>query len=201
MAGLCIPLSTLRPWCYHHRRMTRGQDGSLFLSRAALSSATPCRFIPALSPIPFSSPFPHFPWRHPGAGPRWHLTPSAPPPSGRPVFDGDSGNCRQVRILGHNHAIGQGASDSPNLYVDLLHATPRAPQFDEDSAVLFGGLITVGPDGEPRKRMARLRRFRSRLALPSMPAQSSPRTGTQMPMRCPMWRSRSTRARTSWRSS
>ena len=54
MAGLCIPLSTLRPWCYHHRRMTRGQDGSLFLSCAALSSATPCRFIPALSLTPAS---------------------------------------------------------------------------------------------------------------------------------------------------
>ena len=53
MAGLCVPLSTLHPRCCHRRRMTRGQDGSLFLSCAALSSATPCRFCPALSKSPF----------------------------------------------------------------------------------------------------------------------------------------------------
>ena len=40
---LRVPLSTLHLSCYHDRRMTQGQDGSLLLSRAALSSATPCR--------------------------------------------------------------------------------------------------------------------------------------------------------------
>jgi hypothetical protein len=77
-----------------------------------------------------------------------------PPRSGGPVFDGDSSNCRQVRILGNHHAIGQTASNGSNLHVDLLNATPCVPQVGKDSAVLFGGLSTVGPDGEPRKRMA-----------------------------------------------
>src|SRR5262249_59926190 len=40
-------LSTLRPHPYEPRRMTRSQDGALLLSCAALSSATPCRFISA----------------------------------------------------------------------------------------------------------------------------------------------------------
>src|SRR4030095_13812498 len=43
---LCVPLSTLRPHPYEPRRMTRGQNGALLLSCAALSSATPCRFNP-----------------------------------------------------------------------------------------------------------------------------------------------------------
>ena len=40
------------PKALRSRRMTRGQDGSLALSCTALSSATPCRFIPALTPSP-----------------------------------------------------------------------------------------------------------------------------------------------------
>lgn len=47
MTGLRFPLSTLRPRRYRRRRMTRGHGGSLLLPRATLSSATPCRFIPA----------------------------------------------------------------------------------------------------------------------------------------------------------
>ena len=47
-----VPLSTLHPRCRHRRRMTRGQDGSLLLHCGALSSPTPCRFIPALSLCP-----------------------------------------------------------------------------------------------------------------------------------------------------
>ena len=49
-----VPLSTLHPRCRHRRRMTRGQDGSLLLSCGALSSPTSCRFIPALSLVPFA---------------------------------------------------------------------------------------------------------------------------------------------------
>src|SRR4029434_11022235 len=52
MPRLCVPLSTLRPHPYEPRRMTRGQNGALLLSCAALSSATPYRFIPALSRLP-----------------------------------------------------------------------------------------------------------------------------------------------------
>jgi hypothetical protein len=46
----------LAPRCCHRRRMTRSQDGSLALSCTALSSATPCRFIPALSLTPRQDP-------------------------------------------------------------------------------------------------------------------------------------------------
>src|SRR4051812_15433639 len=53
MAGLRVPLSWLHPRPYDRPRRTRGQDGSLFLSCTALSSATPCRFIPALSFVSF----------------------------------------------------------------------------------------------------------------------------------------------------
>ena len=53
---LHVPLSTLRVQPYDWPRMTRGQDGSLHLSCTALSSATPCRFRPALSPTPFAGP-------------------------------------------------------------------------------------------------------------------------------------------------
>jgi len=45
--SLRVPLSTLHPHPYGCWRMTRGQGGSLLLSCAALSSATPSRFIPA----------------------------------------------------------------------------------------------------------------------------------------------------------
>src|SRR5208282_6657841 len=51
--GLRVPLSTLHPHPYGCWRMTRGQGGSLILSCAALSSATPGRFIPALSWLRF----------------------------------------------------------------------------------------------------------------------------------------------------
>src|SRR5215467_1011755 len=47
----CVPLSTLHPHPYECRCMTRSQNGALLLSCAALSSATPYRFIPALSLI------------------------------------------------------------------------------------------------------------------------------------------------------
>jgi len=47
--GLYIPLSTLQPWHYCHRRMTRGRCGSLDLHRMTLSFTTPYRFWPALS--------------------------------------------------------------------------------------------------------------------------------------------------------
>src|SRR6266705_4661120 len=55
LAGPRVPLPTLRLRPCGHRRMTEGQGGSLDLSCAALASATPCRFIPALTPTPFSS--------------------------------------------------------------------------------------------------------------------------------------------------
>src|SRR5260370_33991104 len=57
MAGLRVPLSTLRPRPRGHQRMTRGQDGSLLLACTAVASATPCRFIPALTPTPLSPNF------------------------------------------------------------------------------------------------------------------------------------------------
>ena len=47
-----VPLSALRPRPRGRRRMTRGQDGSLLLSCAALSSAPSRRFIPAHAPDP-----------------------------------------------------------------------------------------------------------------------------------------------------
>src|ERR1700676_4211568 len=46
MAGLCVPLSTLRPEPCGPRRMTEGPGGLLDLSGTALASATPCRFYP-----------------------------------------------------------------------------------------------------------------------------------------------------------
>ena len=50
--SLRFPLSTLHPERHRSRRMTRGLSGSLLLPSTALSSATPCRFIPALSASP-----------------------------------------------------------------------------------------------------------------------------------------------------
>ena len=43
MAGLCVPLSTLRHALAGRRRMTRGQCGSLLLHCSGLSPPTPCR--------------------------------------------------------------------------------------------------------------------------------------------------------------
>jgi len=43
MAGLCVPLSTLRRALAGRRRMTRGQCGSLLLHCSGLSPLTPCR--------------------------------------------------------------------------------------------------------------------------------------------------------------
>src|SRR5215831_13813296 len=52
----CVyPCQTLRPRPCECRRMTRGQDGALLLSCAALSSAPPFRFIPALSLLTLSA--------------------------------------------------------------------------------------------------------------------------------------------------
>jgi hypothetical protein len=50
--SLCVPLSTLRRPPHGSLRMTRGHRGSLLLRCTALSSAPPCRFIPA-------HPYPH----------------------------------------------------------------------------------------------------------------------------------------------
>jgi len=49
MAGLHVPLSTLHVQPYDCPRMTRGQVGSLLLTCATLTFATPRRFIPAHS--------------------------------------------------------------------------------------------------------------------------------------------------------
>ena len=43
MAGLCVPLSTLRRGPREHLRMTRGRCGSLLLHRKGLAPSTPCR--------------------------------------------------------------------------------------------------------------------------------------------------------------
>jgi hypothetical protein len=43
MAGLCAPLSTLRPCPHGHKRMTRGQCGSLALHCSGLAPLTSCR--------------------------------------------------------------------------------------------------------------------------------------------------------------
>src|SRR4051812_12528917 len=43
MAGLCVPLSTLRPRPRGQTRMTRGQCGSLLLHCNGLAPSTPCR--------------------------------------------------------------------------------------------------------------------------------------------------------------
>src|ERR1700677_4491317 len=53
MAGLRVPLPTLRPEPYDPRRMTEGPGGLLDLSGTALASATPCRFYPGAFPGPF----------------------------------------------------------------------------------------------------------------------------------------------------
>jgi hypothetical protein len=50
------PLSTLRCALTERQRMTRGHRGSLLLRCRELSSPSPCRFIPALSPITIMSP-------------------------------------------------------------------------------------------------------------------------------------------------
>jgi hypothetical protein len=47
MAGLHVPLSTLRRRPRGRRRMTRGHRGSLLLRCRAFSSLSSCRFIPA----------------------------------------------------------------------------------------------------------------------------------------------------------
>src|SRR5580704_7927398 len=52
MAGLRVPLPMSHPRPRGRRRPTWGQGGSLLLPCAALASATPCRFIPALSWCP-----------------------------------------------------------------------------------------------------------------------------------------------------
>jgi hypothetical protein len=51
MAGLHVPLSTLHAQPCDCPRMTRGQVGSLLLTCATLTFATPRRFIPAHSPV------------------------------------------------------------------------------------------------------------------------------------------------------
>ena len=43
LAGLLVPLSTLRPWPHGQMRMTRGQCGSLLLHCNGLSPSTSCR--------------------------------------------------------------------------------------------------------------------------------------------------------------
>jgi len=43
MAGLCVPLSTLRRSPHEQLRMTRGRCGSLLLHRKGLAPSTPCR--------------------------------------------------------------------------------------------------------------------------------------------------------------
>src|ERR1700676_3323795 len=47
--GPSMPLSTLHPAPRGTQRKTRGQDGSLLLSRGALSSSTARRFIPTIA--------------------------------------------------------------------------------------------------------------------------------------------------------
>src|ERR1700736_5206055 len=47
--GPSMPLSTLHPAPRGTQRKTRGQDGSLLLSRGALSSPTARRFIPTIA--------------------------------------------------------------------------------------------------------------------------------------------------------
>src|SRR5262249_35425597 len=47
MAGLRVPLSTLRRRPCDRQRRTRGRDGWLGLSRVTLAFTTPCRFVPA----------------------------------------------------------------------------------------------------------------------------------------------------------
>src|ERR1035437_5089334 len=47
MAGLCVPLSTLRPVPRGTTRMTRGQHDSLLLCCEGLSPFTPYRFLTA----------------------------------------------------------------------------------------------------------------------------------------------------------
>src|ERR1700730_9554446 len=43
MAGLCVPLPTLRPCPYGQRRTARGRCGSLLLHRGGLAPPTPRR--------------------------------------------------------------------------------------------------------------------------------------------------------------
>ena len=56
MAGLRVPLSTLRCALAERQRMTRGHRGSLLLRCRAFSSLSSCRFIPALSPRSVQKP-------------------------------------------------------------------------------------------------------------------------------------------------
>src|SRR5262249_21450144 len=54
MAGLRVPLSTLRQKPYDRYRMTRGRGGWLGLPRTTLAFATPCRSPGALSVRPIA---------------------------------------------------------------------------------------------------------------------------------------------------
>src|SRR5664280_1380682 len=51
MAGLSIPLSTLRCTPHNGQLMTRDQDGLLYLSCIGLSPTITCQFVLAHSPI------------------------------------------------------------------------------------------------------------------------------------------------------
>src|SRR5207249_6456418 len=78
MAGLGVPLSTLRLPPYDRRRMTRGQDGWLGLSCTTLAFATPRRSPGA------SCQFIFFPFLDSDAGVAWVAMPRLL----RPVADG-----------------------------------------------------------------------------------------------------------------
>src|SRR5437667_2865766 len=92
MAGLGVPLSTLRLWPYDRRRMTRGQDGWLGLSCTTLAFATPRRSPGALS-INFSPA--EIGVDHPQAFPQRHRVNLRLSASCRPA---DAGHVRRAAL-------------------------------------------------------------------------------------------------------
>jgi hypothetical protein len=89
MAGLHVPLSTLRCALTGRQRMTWGHRGSLLLRCRAFSSLSSCRFIPALSPRSVQEPGPGSRRLHAGRHPGSQQAPPrlVPEPRSCPGFD------------------------------------------------------------------------------------------------------------------
>src|SRR5438067_6777667 len=77
------PCPTLRCALAGRQRMARGHRESLLLRRTALSSASPCRFLPALSFYPGAFP-----------SPASNSAPGRPPPRPAPTDPADSHTSR-----------------------------------------------------------------------------------------------------------
>src|SRR6266571_7440778 len=144
MAGLHVPLSTLRRRPRGRRRMTRGHRGSLLLRCRALSSPSPCRFIPAhpqFPPPPSERSEPHTPGGssglrlqalHPFPGLRPDDPGSAPPP---PCPKAGAFTARQASLDATDRSVA-----SPNGAFD---AGLRPGPLPDRTASLLPGLLAA----------------------------------------------------------